>query len=73
MVVHERQRVSTTISRGKDPVEIELGGEDAADMISSVNSILGMAREAATRTVGVAVKGGGGGGGTGADAYKKKD
>jgi pimeloyl-ACP methyl ester carboxylesterase len=63
----------TTISRGKDPVEIELGGEDAADMISSVNSILGMAREAATRTVGVAVKGGGGGGGTGADAYKKKD
>jgi hypothetical protein len=67
-------KTATTTLR-KDPVEIELGGEDAADMISSVNSILGMAREAATRTVGVAVKGGGGGGGssTGAGTYKKKD
>lgn len=71
---------TATTLRKKDPVEIELGGEDAAGMISSVNSILGMAREAATRSVGVAAKGGGGGGGvvvggsmSGADTYKKKD
>ena len=66
--------ITKTTTLRKDPVDIEQGGEDAADMISSVNSILGMAREAASRTVGVAVKGGGPPSSTsGAGTYKKKD
>jgi hypothetical protein len=47
-------------------VAVDLGGEDAAEMISSVGNFIGMAREA-TRTVG------GSKGVGGAVAYKKKD
>jgi len=50
----------------KESVAVDLGGEDAAEMISSVGNFIGMAREA-TRTVG-------GSKGVGmAGAYKKKD
>ncbi len=70
---HTDSKTSSTTTLRKDTVEIELGGEDAADMISSVNSILGMAREAATRTVGVAVKGGGPSTAGAETSYKKKD
>jgi pimeloyl-ACP methyl ester carboxylesterase len=50
----------------KESVAVDLGGEDAAEMISSVGNFIGMAREA-TRTVG------GSKGVGGAVAYKKKD
>lgn len=51
-----------------DSVEVDMGfaGGDAADMISSVGDILGMAKEATRNVAGVTGMGG-------ADAYKKKD
>jgi pimeloyl-ACP methyl ester carboxylesterase len=50
----------------KDSVAVDLGGEDAAEMISSVGSFIGMAREASRNA-------GGSKGVGGAVAYKKKD